>query len=193
MSTPGTETVWIARLKAGDGAAAEQLWQGYFHRLVDLARHKLRGTPRAAADEEDVALSAFYSFCRHAAAGRFPQLNDRSDLWQLLVLLTARKACHLIRHEGAAKRHGTVPAGDGEAWLAEVIGREPTPAFAAEVAEQCRRLLDGLGDAELRAVALAKLEGYSNAEIAARQGVVQPTVERKLRVIRGLLKRGAEP
>ena len=70
--------------------------------------------------------------------------------------------------------------------MAEAIGREPSPEFAAEVAEECRRLLDELGAEELQAVALAKLEGYSNAEIAVRLGVVERTVERKLRVIREL-------
>jgi DNA-directed RNA polymerase specialized sigma24 family protein len=192
MSSPGSVTVWIARLKAGEAAAAEQLWEGYFRRLVGLARLRLAGLPRAAADEEDVALSAFDSFCRGAEGGRFPRLDDRDDLWQLLVLLTARKASRLARHErrlkrgGGAVQHASALAADDEAGLTEVIGREPTPEFAAQVAEECRRLLDGLGDAELRAVAVAKMEGHSNAEIAARLGVVERTVERRLGVIRKL-------
>src|SRR5262249_3257139 len=59
VSSPGSVTVWIEQLRAGDSAAAERLWEGYYRRLVRLARHKLLGRPRAAADEEDVALSAF--------------------------------------------------------------------------------------------------------------------------------------
>jgi hypothetical protein len=58
---------------------------------VVRARHKLRGVPRRAADEEDVALSAFDNFCRAAEHGRFPDLADRDDLWQLLLVLTDRK------------------------------------------------------------------------------------------------------
>src|SRR5215470_8233302 len=89
---------WIGRLKAGDTAAAQELWQVYFRRLVGLARVRLQGLPRrAAADEEDVALSAFQSFWEGAVRGRFPQLADRGDLWKLLVTLTARKALHLVR------------------------------------------------------------------------------------------------
>src|SRR5262249_25246064 len=61
MSSPGSVTVWIAELREGDSRAAQRLWEGYFRRLVELARHKLLGRPRAAADEEDVALSAFDS------------------------------------------------------------------------------------------------------------------------------------
>src|SRR5262249_37474073 len=146
-----------------EAAAAEELWQRYFARLVGLARARLRGQPRAAADEEDVALSAFDSFCRGAEQGRFPRLEDRDDLWQLLVLLTARKAWRLIAHErrqrrgGGEVQHASALEEGEEEGLAGVIGREPTPEFAAQVADECRRLLDGLGDAQLRAVALAKL------------------------------------
>src|SRR5262249_32221455 len=83
MPTPGSVTVWIEQLKAGDAAAAAPLWQGYFRRLVGLARQRLGAAPRGVADEEDVALSAFASFCRAAAQGRFPRLDDRDDLWQV--------------------------------------------------------------------------------------------------------------
>src|SRR5206468_206323 len=98
--------VWLEALKAGDDQAAQRLWEGYFHKLVGLARQKLHGRRPAAADEEDVALSAFDSFCRGAAQHRFPQLGDRHDLWQILVLLTARKTSHLLRNEHAQKRGG---------------------------------------------------------------------------------------
>src|SRR5262249_47776007 len=64
------------RLKEGDRAASQALWERYFRRLVGLARERLRGWPRAAADEADVTLSAFDSFCRAAEAGRFPRLDN---------------------------------------------------------------------------------------------------------------------
>jgi DNA-directed RNA polymerase specialized sigma24 family protein len=198
MSSPGSVTVWIAELRAGDALAAQRLWEGYFRRLVELARRKLLGRPRAAADEEDVALSAFDSFCRGVGEGRFSQLLDRDDLWQLLVLLTARKAYHLIRHEGRQKRGGGAvrhlsALADEASSVAEVVGHEPTPEFAALVAEECRLRLEALGDAELRAVALAKMEGHSNAEIAARLGVVERTVERRLGLIRKLWEEEGGP
>src|SRR5262245_15997347 len=85
-------TAWIASLKAGNAEAAEALWRRYFEALVRLARARLRGTSRAVADEEDAALSAFDSFCRGAACGRYPRLDDRDDLWRLLVVITERKA-----------------------------------------------------------------------------------------------------
>jgi DNA-directed RNA polymerase specialized sigma24 family protein len=157
-----------------------------------------------------VALSAFNSFCRSARSGRFPQLGDRDDLWRLLVLLTARKASHLRRDQGRQKRGGGVrqrsgakpPAGpDGAAAppvadvapLEEIVGREPSPQFAAEVAEECRRLLTALGDADLEAVALWKMEGYENTEIAAKLGCAPRTIERRLQLIRKLWEKEMLP
>src|SRR5262249_6398536 len=111
---------------------------------------KLQGLPRRAADEEDVALSAFHSFCRGASVGRFPQLCDRNSLWPLLVAMTAHKAIDLMRREHRHKRGGPPPAAGApaapETRPEEIIGREPTPEFALLVAEECRRLLDCLGD-----------------------------------------------
>src|SRR6516162_9089180 len=161
MSSDGSVSRWIPPLQAGDPAAAQVLWEHCFHRLVKLARSKLRGTQRRAADEEDVALSAFDSFCRSAEQGRFPQLADRDSLWRLLVTITARKAAHQARDEGRRKRGGGVaPVGDAEAVLAEALSREPSPEFAAGVVEECRRLLDRLGDPDLQTVALLRMEGH---------------------------------
>jgi DNA-directed RNA polymerase specialized sigma24 family protein len=194
ITSSGSVTSWIRQLKAGDRAAVQQLWERYFRRLVGLARKKLQGAPRRAADEEDVALSAFKSFCRGAEEDRFPQLLDKDDLWQLLVLLTLRKAANLANKERRQKRGGgnvrnaSALAGDdsseaGNAFT-NLISREPDPRFAAELAEKCRDFLQRLGDEEQRAVAVWKMEGYTNAEIAAKLGRSEPTVERKLRLIR---------
>jgi DNA-directed RNA polymerase specialized sigma24 family protein len=184
MQAEDSVTHWLDQLRAGDPAAARPLWQRYFARLVALARRRLRGAPRAVADEEDVALSAFDSFCRAAREDRFPELADRDDLWRLLVVLTERKAIDAVRRQGRAKRGGGRAAG-GPA-LAALAGREPTPEFAALVAEECERLLGLLDDDALRTLALLKLEGYANGEIAERLGCALRTVERKLAVIRGL-------
>jgi DNA-directed RNA polymerase specialized sigma24 family protein len=195
MSPDGSVTRWIGPLKGGDPSAVRGLWDAYFRHLVVLARAHLRGVPRRAADEEDVALSAFDSFCRAAERGRFPRLEDRGDLWQLLFVITVRKAYDLAQHEGRASRgKGRVRTlsdleGTG---LDEVLGREPTPELAAQVAEECRRLLARLGSDTLRSVALWKMEGSTNEEIAAKLGCVRFTVDRKLRAIRRIWS-GEEP
>src|SRR5262249_48736268 len=66
MSPSDEVTLLIQRLKRGDREAAAWLWEGYVRRLLGLARKKLGTFPRRAADEEDVALSAFNSFCLRA-------------------------------------------------------------------------------------------------------------------------------
>src|SRR5207244_2570885 len=97
-------TLWIGRLQNGDREALQKIWERFFRRLVGLARAKLGRVPRTAADEEDVALSAFDSFFWAAERGRFPKLGDRNDLWTVLMLITTRKACDFIEYEQRAKR-----------------------------------------------------------------------------------------
>jgi DNA-directed RNA polymerase specialized sigma24 family protein len=186
MPSEGSVTHWLQDLLVGDPAAAQRLWERYFLRLVGLARKRLQGVARRVADEEDAALSAFDSFCRHAGRGRFPQMADRDSLWRLLVVITARKASHLVRDQARQKRGaGAQPGGtDDETILGQVLSREPDPAFAAQVAEEFRHRLASLGDAELASVALWRLEGYTVEEIAARLGCVPRSVKRKLRLIR---------
>jgi DNA-directed RNA polymerase specialized sigma24 family protein len=186
MSSDGSVTRWIGLLQAGDAAAAQALWEHYFRRLVGLARKRLRGAPRRAADEEDVALSAFDSFCRAAEQGRFPRLNDRDDLWRLLMIITGRKAAHLVRDQRRLKRGGAAVATDDEYLLDHMLGREPSPELAAEVADQSRHLLGLLDEPDLKAVALARLEGYTVEEIAAQLGYADRSVKRKLQLIRSI-------
>jgi RNA polymerase sigma factor (sigma-70 family) len=202
MSSEGSVTNWIGQLRAGDAAAAQKLWERYFRRLVGLARKKLQDAPRRAADEEDVALSAFASFCHHAARGQFPQLADRDDLWRLLVTVTSRKAIHLRRDERRVKRGGgevvslaefSDPSSEGNVVLEQILDREPTPAYAALLAEESRRLLERLDDEQLRAIALYKLEGHTNDEIAGKLGYERVTVQRKLRLIRQIWGQEAAP
>jgi RNA polymerase sigma factor (sigma-70 family) len=198
MSTPGSVTGLLERLKSGDHEAVRLLWQRYYPRLVALARKKLHGTPRRAADEEDAALSAFDSFCRRAEQGQFPDLKDRDGLWALLVVLTARKAADLARHHRRDKRGGGDVRGDSALRPAEgesepggfddVQDDGPTPEEAALLAEEVEALLGRLRDPLLRQVAVWKLEGYTNAEIADKQGCSEPTVRRRLSIIRRLLK-----
>ena len=184
MSSAGSVTHWIDRLKAGDSLAAQRLWERYFPRIVALARQHLRSLARHAADEEDVALSAFDSFFRDTQRGRFPQLNDRDGLWRLLVTFTEQKSLDLIRREQARKRGARLAAVHAEEALAQIVGREPTPEFAAQLAEDLRCLLGRLPDVQLQTIAVRKMEGYTNEEIASELGCVTRTIERRLRIIR---------
>jgi RNA polymerase sigma factor (sigma-70 family) len=200
---PSSVPQWLARLKAGEREAATKLWQRYSHQLVALARQRLRGSPRRAADEEDVALSAFDSFCRRAEAGCFPKLDDHDDLWNVLLTIVWRKADKQRQHERRQKRGGGAVRGDSAlpgaedtpcdgGGLAAVPDDEPTPEEVALCAEEFDRLLALLPDQGLRRIALMRFEGYANAEIAQQVRCVVSTVERRLKRIRALWQKEQE-
>jgi DNA-directed RNA polymerase specialized sigma24 family protein len=194
----GSVTHWIGALRGGDLDAAQPLWDRYFNHLVRLAHARLRTQPwpRAAEDEEDAALSAFDSFCRAITQGRFPRLDDRNDLWRLLVALTERKATDQMRRARRLKRGGgrvrtaggldARKSDDEPAGLDDIAGPERTPEFSAEFADEYRRLFGVLRDDDLRRIAIWKLEGYTTDEIAAELGCARRTVARRLELIRTL-------
>ncbi|MBC8875048.1 MAG: RNA polymerase subunit sigma-70 [Planctomycetes bacterium] len=196
MTAEGSVTHWLTLAKAGDDAAVQALWERYFTQLVRVCHRKLGEHPRRAWDEEDVALSAFNSFVEGTRLGRFPRLDDRDDLWQVLIVVASRKAIDQHHHDlrqkrGGGRVHGesaligagTATEGGG---IDQVVGHAPTPEFAVSVVDQYQRLLDRLPEKSLREIAVWKMEGYTNKEIGHRLGVVTRTVERKLRLIRRL-------
>ena len=194
MSIRGSVSQWIDGAKASDQDAIQSLWERYFTQLVDLGRRRLRGAGnrKALADEEDAAVDAFASFCRAAEAGRFPDLTNRDELWRVLMTLTLQKIIDQNRFEGRQKRGGGAVRGESvlvgadarqAQGFAEVIGSAPTPEHAVIVGEQCDHLLHLL-DEETRHVAVAKLEGFTNREVAAQLGKSLSSVERSLRLIR---------
>ena len=181
----GSVTAWVQRLAAGDGAAAGPLWDRYFRRMVSLAAGRLAARK---TDAEDVALSAFFQFCRAAADQKFARLASRDDLWHLLVVLTARKAVDWRKRLAAQKRGG--PTSE----LPDELPGAADPALAAAVGDEIRSLFDKLDSDELRELARLKLDGYTNEEIAARLGCTVRTVCRRLALIRDIWETaGAEP
>lgn len=195
LSSSESVTEWLGRLKAGDQTVGQQLWQRYVERLVRLADRKLGDAPKRVADEEDVVLSVFHAFLRGVADGRFTRLDDRDDLWQVLVMLTERKAIGARRWEQADKRGGrevrggTAVEGHGGSGsavdgLGQIADDEPTPRIAAAVREELSERLRQLEDDGQRRIVLGKLAGYRNAELATQLGLSLRAVERKLHRIR---------
>ena len=147
-----------------------------------MARKRLQSLPGLSGYDEDVALRSFDSLCRRVKCPERPlHLSSRDDLWRLLATRTISRAIDLIRRH---KPQETAGAHD----VAALLSREPTPEEAAEMADECRRLLDLLDEPELRQVALWKVEGFTNEEIAVKLDCVPRTVERKLSRIRMLWK-----
>lgn len=171
---------WLEGVKGADELAVQKVWERYFPRLVGLARKILESSRRRAVDEEDVALSALKSFCHRARQNEFPQLEDRHDLWKLLMTITVRKACKVRRRE-----HKPHVKPTPQTFLEKhVTAKEPDPRLAAELADQFEYLLGLLHDERARRIALLKLEGYKNSEIADKVNRSVATVERKLQLVR---------
>jgi DNA-directed RNA polymerase specialized sigma24 family protein len=184
-------TRWLKRLETGDDSAAAKLWNAYFDRLVHLAHGRLQAKFSKVHDAEDIALSAFHSFCRGVENKKFPQLSDRDGLWRLLVSITIHKLLHVVRDQKRLKRGGQFhelkgldSSSDSFAVVNQIVSREPSPEFAFEVAEQYQEMMLSLEDDELVQLATWKMEGFTNDEIAKKLNRATRTVERKLQLIR---------
>lgn len=189
-------TAWLSGLQEGDDTAIEHLWTHCFPRMVRYSRSRLPANLRRAFDEEDVALSAFKSFCKAAEAGKADEIADREELWKLLTCITARKASGYIRREKTQKRGGGkvrgesifLQKGNSQSRFAggiENIAKDSEAAGNSEdVADVAIGFIEDLQDEHVRAVALLRLEGFTVEEIAERMECGKRTVERRLRLIR---------
>ena len=190
--TEQSVSLFIRKLQEGDQRAATPIWNHFFTRLVSLANSKLPSHVKRVTDGEDIAISAFASCCRGIADGRFPELQGRDNLWAVLMQIVEYKASNANRDARVQKRGGGKVRGEsvflkgGDVsghGLNGLPGCEPTPEFAAMVAEEYAVRLQGLNDLQAQ-VANLKLEGYTNQEIAEKLGCSLSKVERKLKLIR---------
>ena len=176
-------THWISQLAEGDELAAQNIWNRYLRATHALGPQEAGRWSIVARPTRKMSCSAPSTASAKAwPAGRFPRLDDRHDLWKLLVTITARKAVAELRREARSEAWAVVRCGgesvfiekdssQGHGGIGEVLGREPTPEFAIQVTEQCEHVFECLEDEWLRVVALLKLEGYTNEEIARQSGL----------------------
>ena len=192
----GSVTQLITYLRSEDPGlgdeAARRIWERYLPRLLTLARSHLDRRIRVLQDEEDVVQSMGRSFFNRLRRGDF-DLANRNALWALLVTITLNKARNAADRHFAARRDvrrvqplspsdGSRPDARHEAFALEAA--DPTPAEAAALNEALEQRLRALPEWDLRQVALMKLEGYTNGEIADRLECSERGVERKLNLIR---------
>jgi RNA polymerase sigma factor (sigma-70 family) len=189
-------TTLLQHLRTGDNDAAAILWDKFFKRMLIVARNKLAGAHRKIRDEEDIAVSAFKSFCLGLQNGRFEQNDSSSDLWPLLVSLTINKTIDHIRHENRQKRGGgrtinltSSDEQDHRFALDELLHYENTPELQMVAEESMNRFFDALdatGDETLRTIAISRLEDRPQSEIARELGCTIRTLQRKLTTIRAI-------
>ncbi len=179
------------RLRQGDAAAVNALWERFMPRLAGLARKTIAGRKLRMSGEEDAMQSVFLSFWQRANEGQFTGVWNRNDIWSLLAKMTVRKSLNLARRERAERRGGgrvvneaTLAGNDDERGgcsLDEAMATLPTQEFDLHTEELLMTL-----DDELRVFAVLRLMEYKNREIAELLECTELRVERKLERIRSL-------
>lgn len=181
MTDQDSVTNWIGAVREGDSVAATALWSQYFDQLMRQARRRMSTLPTSTYDEEDAAISTFRVLCEKLQAGAYPDLADRDELWQLLLTILIRKINRRAAYENADKRQQPILlTSDHSDELADLDWQTLT----TESAEECRQLLASLDDPHLEQVAVWKLEGFTNDEIAIKLNRTRRTVQRMLGLIR---------
>ncbi|MBL8898929.1 MAG: hypothetical protein JNM84_14915 [Planctomycetes bacterium] len=175
-------TNWLVHLERGEGEAAERLWQQYFEQCCRLARARIAAPLRREHDAEDVASSALRALCAGVEAGRFDRLESRNDLWRLLATITIRKASNAARRRTCRPEVGESALGVGESGPLPFQGLSDQRVLA-DWSATCDELIERL-EPKLRDVALLRLQGFTNPEIAERLERSVKTIERYLGLIR---------
>jgi DNA-directed RNA polymerase specialized sigma24 family protein len=192
MKNDAISISWLEKLREGNEQAACRLWDHFFSQLLSLTRNQLRNSSRTMADEEDIVVSAIKSFCVGLRNGRFTELAGYDSLWRVLLTITFRKIADKHQYDHRSKRDvarllsGAVESEDSQDQLNALLSREPDPRTAAECADQMQLLLESLKHDDLKQIALLKMEGFTNLEIASTFSCSCTSVERKLRTIRSI-------
>lgn len=194
-SNPGSITNAIVALENHDPEAAEAarlIWDRFFQRLCSFAETKVYKRHRRLISADEIASNAFLALVDGVRAKRFQKVRNRDELWQMLTLIAARKAVNLRKaHDRSKRGKGRVKGGSvfgpiGINGVVDFLQRDMAPDVGALIRDLSQQLLQRLPTDELRSVALWRMAGFSNAEIAEKLGCVERTIERKLNLIRGV-------
>ena len=193
MSDSNTSADFFIRLNDGTSSAIEQAVNRYRDQLCELVAREMGSRLAARESPEDPVQSALASFCRGIQAHRF-RIDHSGGLWRLLETITRHKMLSHLQVQDADKRNAAHEAGPAGHWI---LGREPLPEDAVEVADLLERAIAGLMPPDPEIFRL-HLEGFTYAEIATQTGFTPATVRGKLDRIRARLARllpreGGEP
>ena len=174
------EPALVARLRAGDGQAFEELVRGYQHRVFGVAVRMLGN----AAEAEEVAQEVFLRAYRAIADFRG---EAKLSTWLYAI---ASRLC--LTRLGSGERSAVR---QGEEALARLANGHASPAAALERSELEAALHRAIGelDEERRlVVVLRDLEGLAYEEIAAALDLPIGTVRSRLHRARMDLKEKLE-
>lgn len=188
---PGDISVWLQRLKSDPhGEAIEMIWERYYQQLFRFARRRLSNVPKRSFDEDDIVSDALSNFFEGVRKERFPKLDDRNDLWKILLAITVRSVSQKIRVLKTQKRGGGNVRGDSvfaspDSSTGAGFDRVKHPGiFEETLSLEMGERLEALKNTDLVRIAEFKLQGFTNVEIAEVEKVSERTIERKLEKIR---------
>jgi|694.fasta_scaffold12280_9 hypothetical protein len=184
---PGSITQWLQRLHAGEADAAEEIWIRYYPRVVRLAALQLIKSDDRSIDEEDVAQSTFRTVYLAVMNGKYPDIEDRRDLWRLLLVSTLNRVRRHHRDSHTLKRSVNELVTQDQSrrrLIMEISGPDAQAEMADLIETLFRRLDQEDPTGELRQIALLKLEEHSASAIARRLKRRKNHVLQRIRLIR---------
>jgi RNA polymerase sigma-70 factor (ECF subfamily) len=159
---------FLARIRAGDARAAEELVKRYESAIRLAVRTRLTDPAlKRHFDSVDVCQSVLASFFVRAAAGQY-DLSDPSELIDLLVRMAQHKLAGQARFYRRQRRDARQVSAFGDA-AEQVAGTEPGPEQVAAGRDLLEALRSRL-TVEERDIADRRGAGQGWAEIAAARG-----------------------
>jgi RNA polymerase sigma factor (sigma-70 family) len=181
----------LARWRAGDSRAEDELFSRYTSRLIALARRRLSAQLARRVAAEDIVQSAYLCFHTAASDNRVV-LHRNGDLWRLLATITLRKLRKRIDHHTADKRavdrERTFGGESSLVVLGDAANRAPAPSEAIAMIEELELVLKRLSSSHRRMVEL-RLQGYRIQEIAQATDRSERLVRRVLDQVKDRLNR----
>jgi RNA polymerase sigma factor (sigma-70 family) len=184
---PGSITQWLSKLQTGQSQAAEPIWERYQAKLVAIASKQLEENPDPSVDGEDLVQSAFLNVCLAVRSGKYPDIDNRKDLWGLLYIATVNRIRQHYRQQNALKRSHLSSVQAIDPAILEELQSPFAQAQAADLLEYLLSRLD-LEDPShaLRKIALLYLEEHSASSIAKMLHKRKTSVLISLRLIRSI-------
>lgn len=165
------------RVQDGDDAAAHEVFNRYFHRLIGLANARLSGKLGRKLDPDDVVQSALRSFFTRSREGQYA-IERSGDLWKLLAAITRnkllKKAEHYRQQKRSLNRDEALTSGSDE-----LFREAPTETEAVALSDEVEFLMRDLEPLQRQMLEM-RLQGQTIPDIAE-------SVERSERTVRRFL------
>ncbi|HMB08303.1 MAG TPA: sigma-70 family RNA polymerase sigma factor [Isosphaeraceae bacterium] len=182
---------FLARIRAGDEAAARELLARYEPEVRLVVRRQLPRLLRSRFDSLDFLQSVWGSFFRRVRGDRGPdEFEDSRHLVAFLARAAKNKVIDEYRRAASRKQdmHREEPLWTERDRPKDLPADIDSPSEVAQAREVFGRLCNLLPE-ERRSILELKAEGLSSRDIGARLGISERTVQRVLEDLR----RRAEP